>query len=140
MNRITDNVYIGDIPDGRNEELHERHDIDVVFNVSGSEFETTDVWRPLKDGFNDQPRFDATIEDLKEIIARGDTVLVHCAAGVSRASTVTATSLASLRDIRLMEALEIVKTGEETYEGRAIANPNQKILRNARAYLGERNE
>ena len=90
---------------------------------------TTDH-HPLKDGYvNDQAEFSAAVETTREHIRADGTVIVNCAAGISRSSTVIATAVAAEEDRSFGAALEAIK------ETRPRARPHSKLKLNAYAYL-----
>lgn len=90
---------------------------------------TTDHF-PLKDGYvNDQQEFTAAVNTTRKHIRDEGTVIVNCAAGISRSSTVLATAIAAEDDVSFEAAVEEIK------ETRPRARPHPKLQLNAYAYL-----
>jgi len=107
-------------------DLDPEHVVSVNKNATWA---TTDH-HPLKDGFiNDQEEFSAAVETTREHIRADGTVIVNCAAGISRSSTVIATALAAEENRSFAAVVEEIK------ETRRRARPHPKLKLNAYAYL-----
>jgi predicted protein tyrosine phosphatase len=105
-------------------------DPEYVVSVNKNETWATTDHHPLKDGFvNDQAEFSAAVETTREHIRADGTVIVNCAAGISRSSTVIATALAAEEERSFAAAVE------EINETRPRARPHPKLKLNAFAYL-----
>lgn len=90
---------------------------------------TTDHYA-LKDGFlNDQEVFTRAVDTTREYLRGDGTVIVNCAAGISRSSTVIATALAAEEDMTFADAVA------EIQETRERARPHSKLQLNATVYL-----
>lgn len=90
---------------------------------------TTDHY-PLHDGYvNDQTEFIAAVEGVRQRNRESGDVLVHCAAGISRSTTVLAVTMAVDESISFGEAVEEVQTYRER------ARPHPKLQVNALSYL-----
>lgn len=129
MDKINDYLWISDIV--KDDDYDNVPDeIDRVVDVSGYDGENSDLWFPLKDGENEQVRFDAIVQSVIKMIEEGDTVLIHCAAGVSRSVGVGMAVLKELEGINWVEAREMIR------DIRKVANPNEDILLHVQNYPG----
>ena len=129
MDKINDYLWISDLlKDEEYDKLPEA--VDRVVNVSGYSGDNADLWYPLKDGENQQIRFDAAVKNTLDYIEEGDTVLIHCAAGVSRSVGVGMAVLKELEGLTLIEARDMIQ------DIRPIANPNEDILLHVQNYPG----
>jgi protein-tyrosine phosphatase len=131
MDKITDNIYIGD-----KEEAGERNRLDLnqivhVVTLCDEKTEYTTVHHPIVDGENDQEDFDRAVEIVLEAMKQEQNILVHCASGMSRSVTAVATAIAESEDISFSEALELVA------EQRTEANPHPDIVEHAEQYLSD---
>lgn len=103
---------------------------DYVVSLNRTATGATTDHHPLKDGYvNDQQEFKAAVETTREHIRNDGTVIVNCAAGISRSSTVLATAIAAEDDCSFEAAVEEIK------ETRPRARPHAKLQFNAFAYL-----
>jgi len=103
---------------------------DYIVSLNGSSTDATTDHHPLKDGYvNIYDPFVTAIDTTRKRIREDGTVIVNCAAGVSRSSTVLATAMAVEEGIKLSEAIETVK------QHRQRARPHPKLLFLAYAYL-----
>lgn len=115
MDRITDGIYIGDIGDAGNADWLREGSPTAVLKLSHSDPEepypeaVTVREVPLIDGpQNDYRDFERAVETLLELLA-DHTVFVHCRAGVSRSSSVTAAALAVRRDVTVDGAITFIE-------------------------------
>lgn len=107
-------------------------DLDPAFVVSVNQTatEATTDHHSLKDGYvNSQQRFRAAVEATRKRLREDGIVIVNCAAGISRSTTVTATAIAA------EESLSFDAVVEEIKETRPLARPHPKLQLNALAYL-----
>lgn len=135
MDKIQDQLYIGDVDDAKDYEYLEKKGIEVVLNLSSWHpkhegfNEVTWINIPIKDGKGDQYSFDIAVQNAINQIKSDKTLMINCAAGVSRSGTVTATALAQIKGMKLREALK------EVEEARPIINPNNEILQHGDKFL-----
>lgn len=105
-------------------------DPDHVVSLNRTATGATTDHHPLKDGYvNDQQEFTAAVETTRKHIQDEGIVIVNCAAGISRSSTVLATAIAAEDDISFETAVEEIK------KTRPRARPHPKLQLNAYAYL-----
>jgi atypical dual specificity phosphatase len=103
---------------------------EYVVSVNRTATRATTDHHPLKDGYiNDQQDFSAAVETTRERIHADGTVIVNCAAGISRSSTVIATAIAAEDDLSFEDAVEEIR------DTRPRARPHPKLQLNAHAYL-----
>lgn len=124
MSKITDHLYlcgIGAITDDRLKKTGINHIINCtnkapIFRIPG--IKTTRIC--VKDDLNEQlcDHFDKVTDNINETISNGGKVLVHCALGVSRSSTVCIAYLMKHHNLNLLEAHDLVRTH------RSIIRPN----------------
>lgn len=135
MDKIDENLYIGDSMDYSDPDLSE---LDTVINLStiNLEFEeqldrpVIDI--PLEDGRNELLNLFLAVDTVKnEIQPEGTAVMVNCREGVSRSPAVTATALASINETGFDEELDRIK------EKRSKVHPLPQIVKQCRYYLGE---
>lgn len=135
MDRINENLYIGDSEDYDDPDLSE---LDTVINLSTVNLEIDEQLErpvidiPLKDGRNELLNLFLAVDTVKNEIQREETtVMVNCKEGVSRSPAVTATALASINETGFDEELDRIK------EKRPEAHPLPQIVKQCRYYLGE---
>lgn len=101
-----------------------------IVSVNSSSTDATTDHRPLKDGYvNPFEKFVSAVDTARKRIRDDGVVIINCAAGVSRSTTVLATAMATEENTELSEAIETVK------EHRQRARPHPKLLLLAYAYL-----
>lgn len=104
--------------------------VEYVVTVNRRKTEATTDFHPLVDGrVNDQDEFNTAIETARQRYRLDGSVLVHCAAGISRSTTVIATTLAAEEDRSFGECVDIVS------EYRKRARPHPKLRMNACRFL-----
>lgn len=116
MDRITDDLYIGDIQDaGRADWLRDGSPT-AVLKLTPSDPEQpypddlTVAEVPMIDGpQNDYTDFERATETLLEFFEADHVVFVHCAAGISRSGSVASAALALRHGIDVEEAIERVR-------------------------------
>lgn len=105
-------------------------DPDFVVSVNQAATEATTDHHPLKDGYvNDQDQFIEAVDATRHRLSDKGTVIVNCAAGISRSTTVAATALAAEEELSFEAVVEEIK------ETRPKARPHPKLQLNALAYL-----
>lgn len=146
MNQITDQLWLGDIRDAQTKPLRELG-IDTVVticqdsvedNVSGRcdyyHFNLADG-KPTghNPGTEDYTEFAGAVDVIRNAIAAGDTVFVHCHAGQSRSVSAAACVLACDHGFNINEAYQRIRAHRETHVSpdlRTLAN--KYVSRNAR--------
>jgi protein-tyrosine phosphatase len=105
-------------------------DVAHVVTVNKQATAATTDFHPLSDArVNDQSEFDAAVAATRRRHRQDGSLLVHCAAGISRSVTVAATSLAAEEDSPFDAALDTVTTYREA------GRPHPKLEINAYRYL-----
>jgi hypothetical protein len=100
-----------------------------VVTLTERSFPTTTAHHPLEDfTVNDQAAFDAAVDAVRAADTAGEPALVHCAAGVCRSTTVTATAIAVAEGTDFATAIATVR------EHRGRATPDDLRV-NADRYL-----
>ena len=101
-----------------------------VVSVNKSATEATTDHHPLKDGYlNDQQKFHDAVEATRQRLQQPGTVIINCAAGISRSTSVSATAIAAEEELAFDMVVEEIK------ETRPRARPHPKLQLNALAYL-----
>jgi atypical dual specificity phosphatase len=129
MDRIRDNIYVGDKEEAGKRNRLDLHDIVHVVTLCDEATDYTTVHHPIVDGENDQAEFDRAVEIVSEAMRQEQNVLVHCASGMSRSVTVVATAIAAADEITFEKGLEIVA------DQRTKANPHPDIVTHAERHL-----
>lgn len=107
-------------------------DPDYVVSVNQRPTAATTDHHELDDAYvNAHDEFVDAVEAARNRIQADGTVIVNCAAGVSRSATVIATAIAAEDDIPLDEAISTVK------RARKRAFPHSKLRFNGYGYLGD---
>lgn len=139
MDRITADIYIGDLADAGNAEWLREGSPTAVLKLSHGDPETpypdalTVRSVPMIDGpQNEYDDFEAAAEALLSLLSDGHTVFVHCAAGISRSGSVTAAALAVRRDLSVEDAVEFVR------EGRPQVHPHAHLREQAERFVEQR--
>lgn len=103
---------------------------EFVVSVNRTATDATTDHHPLKDAYvNDQQQFTEVIETTRRRIQQDGTVIVNCAAGISRSTTVIATAVAAEEK----EPFDTIV--EEVRQTRSRADPHPKLQLSAQAYL-----
>jgi protein-tyrosine phosphatase len=137
MNRIRDSLFISNAPSVR--DLPDDHDFDEVvtlgyldsFGYERPAASTTNDEFVFPDGPHDYERFEAAVEYVLNALDRGDRVLVHCQAGVSRSGGVCSVVLADHDDMSLSDALRDVQAARD------VVNPAPEIRDSMTQYTGD---
>lgn len=130
MDEVFDNLYVGSLETIKNQDAVQEEGITAVVrldNLSSKQFKWGKnfnvLHRPFIDG---EPIPDGVIDDVTQFIHEqleaGETVLVHCAAGISRSSTLAIAYLIEYEGMTLAEAFGTIR------EERIGAYPHEKLL------------
>ena len=110
----------------------DRHDrtFEYVLSATSDPYPLTTHHHPLIDGpGNEWNAFEGAVDDARRLYERDGSLLVHCKAGISRSSTIIATTLAAEDGLGFHDALAIVQ------EARPIATPHPALHELAVVYL-----
>lgn len=103
-----------------------------VLSATEDEQPLTTHHHPLIDGEgNDWSTFERAIDTARRLYRSDSSLLIHCTVGVSRSSTVLATTLAAERGLPLCEGVEAVRSA------RPVANINPALRDLASRYVRE---
>jgi atypical dual specificity phosphatase len=105
-------------------------DPEYVVSVNKRTTTATTDHHPLVDArINDPDQFATAVETARERYRQSGTLLVNCAAGISRSTTVVATVLAVEEDMAFEQAVSAIR------DTRQLATPHRKLQINAYSYL-----
>lgn len=108
---------------------HDRR-FEHVLSVSTNSYPLTTHHHPLDDGPNNEwTTFEEAVDTARTLYRRDGSLLVHCTAGISRSSTLIATTLAVEESRRFHDALAIVQ------RARPSAIPHPALHEAAVVYL-----
>lgn len=111
---------------------HDRS-FEFVLSVSTEDYPLTTHHHPLDDGpENDWVAFERAVDTARTLYRREGSVLVHCKAGISRSSTLVATTIAAEEARRFRDALSIVQ------HARPCATPHPSLHESAIVYVAGR--
>lgn len=132
VRRIGDrDLYIGNYL-AADPDAHD-HEFDHVLSVSSDAYPLTTHHHPLEDGSgNDWSTFAAAVDAARDLYRREGSLLVHCKAGISRSTTVLATTMAAEEGTEFRAALDAV------HEARPQAMPNPPLHHQGVIYLAAR--
>lgn len=103
---------------------------EYVISLNQTPTAATTDHHPLKDGYiSDQRQFISAVEAAREALRSDGSVIVNCAAGISRSATVIATTIAA------EEGRSFDSVVEEIRKTRERAQPHPKLKLNAQGYL-----
>jgi hypothetical protein len=107
--RIGDrDLFVGNYHAASTEAFEDR--FEHVLSVSSEPYPLTTHHRPLVDGpSNEWAAFAAAVDTARELHANEGTVLVNCKAGISRSTTVLATTVAAAEDRSFGDALAAIQ-------------------------------
>lgn len=106
------------------------HRFRYVLSATMDERPLTTHHHPLNDGpGNDWPTFEAAVDTARMLFRRNGPLLIHCNAGISRSSTLIATTLAAEEQRGFDDALDIVR------DARPHALPHPALHESAIVYL-----
>lgn len=112
------------------------HTFEFVLSLTEKQYPLTTHHCPLNDGIgNEWNAFAEAVNTARTLYRRNESVLIHCKAGVSRSTTVLATTIAIEEERSLHNALTVVQNA------RPFAVPNPILHELAVIYLAaERDE
>lgn len=85
-------------------------EFEFVLSVSSDAYPLTTHHHPLSDGpDNEWSAFEAAVDAARELHGREGSLLVHCEAGISRSTTVLATTVAAEEGRHFVDALGLVQ-------------------------------
>lgn len=124
-------LYIGNIlaadPD------HHDRTFDHVLSVCREKCPLTTHHHPLHDGpKTDWPEFERAVDTARRLYRSEGSVLIHCKVGVSRSTTILATTLAAEENREFRDALALIQ------ETRPFAIPHPALHELAVVYLAAR--
>lgn len=112
--------------------FHDRS-FDSVLSASRESHPLTTHHHPLHDGpETDWPEFERAVDTARRLYRRDGSLLIHCTAGISRSTTLLATTLAAEETIEFRDALAIVQ------DARPVAMPHPALHELAVIYLAAR--
>jgi atypical dual specificity phosphatase len=126
MRRATDSIFIGNGTDGR--EHGDRFDI-VVSVAAANEHTTHDPPLLLRDGEHDYETFAKAVDAVGEGMDDDASILVHCAAGLSRSVAVTIAALVAHSGWTFDDAFDQCKAG--------FIQPDPHLMDSAKRYVRE---
>jgi protein-tyrosine phosphatase len=137
MNEITESLWISNANQVRH--LPDDHQFDEVVTLAYMDFlelglpeaSTTGDTLLFKDGPHDYEKFEAAVDYVLDALEAGDTVLVHCQAGISRSGGVCSAALAIHKDLPGEQALSIVQ------QARSEVHPESEIRASMKRYIDE---
>jgi len=96
MDRVADRLFVGTAADAASlDDNGVTAMVSLIHDAPTADLGGTVVSVPLVDGPQcDSAAFGRAIDETRDLLAAGETVLVHCAAGASRSPSVAATALA----------------------------------------------
>lgn len=110
-------------------DYHDR-EFDYVLSASTERHPLTTHHHPLIDGTgNEWSTFESAVDAARRLYRADGSLLIHCRAGISRSSTLVATTLAAEENRRFHDALALVQ------EARPYAMPNPALHELAVVYL-----
>jgi protein-tyrosine phosphatase len=132
IRRIGDrNLYLGNGLAADSE--HHDREFRYVLSATDDEHPLTTHHCPLIDGpDNDWLTFEEAVDTARTLYRRDGSLLIHCNAGISRSSTLVATTLAAEENLGFNDALTIVN------EARPHAIPHPSLHELAVVYLAAR--
>lgn len=124
---IIDNIYIGSFAAAQNKEVLKNENITHILNAASivknfypEEFIYLKIENLLDSPESDiKQYFDKSIEFIKDCLAKGGKVLVHCHAGISRSSTLIISYMIKEKEFNFEDALVFCKNKREKI------NPNE---------------
>lgn len=137
MNEITESLWISNAH--QTHQLPDNHEFDEVITLAYMDFldlglpdaSTTGDTLLFKDGPHDYEKFADAVDYVLDALEAGDTVLVHCQAGISRAGGVCSAALAIHDDLPGEQALSIVQ------QARSEVYPESEIRASMKRYIDE---
>jgi protein-tyrosine phosphatase len=134
MERVSKNLFVGDLQDAGSPGQHHRHGIESVVRLTHEDPEDgypkhVEVYRyPLLDGPQHDPdTFQEAVFKTVELLESGSRVLVHCSAGASRSPTVAAAALTHHQETGFGEALEKVRETSSIKPHPALVETGEQV-------------
>jgi len=116
MNKILDNLWLGDMSAAYNKLLLKKHGMTHILTVASgippkfpSNFQYKVVTILDSPSANLKAHFQSCIKFLKNALEQGGCVLVHCFAGVSRSATIVIAYLMQELGMSLVDAMQHVR-------------------------------
>lgn len=149
MSKVTEGLYLGSMAEASDRHWLESHNISHIVNStvelpnyhSGS-------FNYLKLGLEDVPSqqlysvLEPSYKFIRSAMRGGGTVLVHCAAGISRSSSIVAYFLLKNETARARATGGTVPTLDQIFEyikrRRPIVNPNRGFVEQLKTVAGEK--
>jgi atypical dual specificity phosphatase len=132
MDQVATDLFVGGIEEAGEATALDRHGVTAVVGLThesppgGYPDGPSVTTVPMVDGpRNDADAFARGVAAVREALAMGETVVVHCSAGASRSVAVAATALALEREPGLEAAFERVVAN------RPAADPHPALVRRA---------
>lgn len=121
-------LYLGNWHAARKEQQGRR--FEFVVSATQESYPATTHHHPLIDGPEAEwSAFEAAVDTARGLYRRDGSLLIHCRAGISRSTTLVATSLAAEEDRTFREALDTV------HDVRPLAMPHPALHELAVMYL-----
>ncbi|QLG30051.1 dual specificity protein phosphatase family protein (plasmid) [Halorarum halophilum] len=113
MDRLTDSLWIGDIQDARTRPLADLgidHVVTVCQNRVDDNLPDSMAYThiDIDDGPHDYEEFKRGVDTVVEAIDNGETVFVHCHAGMSRSTCTCTAAIAVRRGLKWTEAVQFM--------------------------------
>jgi protein-tyrosine phosphatase len=137
MNFVTERLALSDAPTVRRLSTGQTEFDEIVtlgyldeFGYERPEASTTGDRFVFPDGEHEYSEFEAAVDYVVDSLESGDTVLVHCQAGVSRSAAVATVALVTVSDESLRAAFSRVRAV------RPSVNPHPELQRSMERYTG----
>lgn len=138
INRVMDNLYIGNMIAARSKDILKAYNIKHIIQVS-NDFQPPYadtyhyLWINVPDDLNTNlyEFFDGTYNFIEKYLKKYEPVLIHCAAGVSRSGTILIAYLMKKFAISYKDALEMARYV------RPCINPNESFVHQLKIYENE---
>ncbi|CDW74386.1 UNKNOWN [Stylonychia lemnae] len=138
MNKIIDNLWLGDMVGAYNKFLLKRNGITHILTVAQGimpKFPTQFHYKIINildmPSANLKQHFQSCIKFIKDAVAEGGTVYVHCYAGVSRSATIIIAYLMQEHGMTFLDGMQHVR------KCRWFINPNDGFKRQLQAFNRE---
>jgi len=131
VRQVDDDCYLGNWRAA--DPAHCDWSFEYVLSLSADAYPHTTHHRSMVDGpENDWTAFESTVDTARRLYRREGSLLVHCTAGISRSTTVLATTIAAEEDVTFRDALADVQ------DARPHAQPHPALHEQAVVYLAAR--
>lgn len=135
MSLISPGIYIGNFRDAQDMSFLQRNGISHILCSAAElepyfkgKFKYKHVQANDLPSYNLSRHFDAAADFIHEAVGEGGSILVHCAAGISRSVSLALAYYLKHQNKKLHESLNFVKSR------RYIANPNPGFIKQLREY------